>query len=312
METQLALKLLTPIFSGHETFSLRYGWLKKAVDGIAADPELFRRPDAMVTLGVGKNMVRSIRYWAMVIGVLEEDSEIPNNRGRCLRVSELGQLVFGKGGLDPYLERTDTVWLLHYLLASNPKGPTTWHWAFNQLSDVEFTVDGLLDDLTQLVEANGWNKIARTTLERDVNCFIRTYIPAKRSRTVAVEDTLDCPLTELGLIDSIDSNGAFTFVRGHHPSLSTNVFAFAILQFWKQVAPRSQSLGFNEIAYEVGSPGKVFKLTESAVVDHMREIAKMTRLAIRFDSTAGLVQLYRSKETLPIDALRSPRGRKQQ
>jgi hypothetical protein len=66
-------------------------------------------------------------------GVLEEDPGLPNNRGRLLRVSELGELIFGEDGLDPYLENAGTVWLLHYLLASRPDGPTTWYWAFNHL-----------------------------------------------------------------------------------------------------------------------------------------------------------------------------------
>ena len=44
-----------PKFAGHETFTLRYGWLKKAVDATGL------RDDALVTLGAGKNMVRSIR-----------------------------------------------------------------------------------------------------------------------------------------------------------------------------------------------------------------------------------------------------------
>ncbi|MCH8241024.1 MAG: DUF4007 family protein [Planctomycetes bacterium] len=304
----VAREAISPSFAGHETFTLRYSWLKKAVNAIVADGELFGRPDAMVSLGVGKNMVRSIRHWALAVGVLEEDPGFPNNRGRSLRVSELGELIFGEDGIDPYLENVGTVWLIHYLLASRPDGPTTWYWAFNHLSDLEFPVGRLVADLAQRAEANDWNRVAKTTLERDVNCFIRTYIPVKRSRTVAVEDTLDCPLTELGLIDSIDSDGTYAFVRGHHPSLPTNVFAFALLQFWKRIAPRSQSLGFYDIAYEVGSPGKVFKLSESAVVDHMREIAKVTRRRVRFSSTAGLVQVYREKEICPFDVLRSLQG----
>ena len=93
METHFASEAISPTFAGHETFTLRYGWLKnkKAVNGVVADSQLFRRPDALVTLGVGKNMVRSIRHWALTTGILEEDPESPNNRGRFLQISELGE-----------------------------------------------------------------------------------------------------------------------------------------------------------------------------------------------------------------------------
>jgi len=50
-----------PSFSGHESFPLRYGWLKKCVDAVAEDAVFFARDDAMVALGVGKNMVRAVK-----------------------------------------------------------------------------------------------------------------------------------------------------------------------------------------------------------------------------------------------------------
>ncbi|RYE14072.1 MAG: DUF4007 family protein [Rickettsiales bacterium] len=51
---------LTPNFSGHETFTFRYPWLKKGVDGLKGNPGIFQSDDAIVELGVGKNMVSSI------------------------------------------------------------------------------------------------------------------------------------------------------------------------------------------------------------------------------------------------------------
>lgn len=55
-------------FSGHETFTLRHGWLTKAVDAIETNDGAFNSDDALVELGVGKNMVRSIRtgLWRLV------------------------------------------------------------------------------------------------------------------------------------------------------------------------------------------------------------------------------------------------------
>ena len=64
-------------FSGHETFPFRYPWLKKGFDAVSADGEVFQREDAITTLGVGKNMVRSIRHWCLAAGVIEEDRTDP-------------------------------------------------------------------------------------------------------------------------------------------------------------------------------------------------------------------------------------------
>ena len=60
-------------FARHETFHPRFGWLKKGFDQAAKDPTIFLQDDATVRLGVGKNMVRSIRYWCSAFKLLESD-----------------------------------------------------------------------------------------------------------------------------------------------------------------------------------------------------------------------------------------------
>src|SRR5688500_13605213 len=101
-----------PIFSGHESFPLRFTWLTKAVRHCEAvrERDLFSRPDGMVILGVGKNMVRSMRSWAIATGMLEADGE--TGRVKRLRPTRLGTLLFGANGLDPFMEDPGTIWLL--------------------------------------------------------------------------------------------------------------------------------------------------------------------------------------------------------
>ena len=51
-------------FTGHETFPCRYPWLPKAVNILDDRPDLFKNIDeAIVTLGVGKQMARAIKFW---------------------------------------------------------------------------------------------------------------------------------------------------------------------------------------------------------------------------------------------------------
>jgi hypothetical protein len=91
-------------FSGHETFPCRYAWLPKAVQHLSRDHLLFSdEENAMVSLGVGKNMVRAIKFWAEASGVIEE------LKPEGLRVTNFGNDVLGREGYDPYLERIQTV-----------------------------------------------------------------------------------------------------------------------------------------------------------------------------------------------------------
>ena len=94
-------------FSGHESFFCKPLWLKKAYDAKATGVD-FSSPEAVATLGVGKNMVSSIRYWTRAMGLIEEDRNTP-----------FASFIFDSvKGVDPYLEDEGSLWLLHYLLVT--------------------------------------------------------------------------------------------------------------------------------------------------------------------------------------------------
>ena len=294
----------SPKFAGHETFTLRYGWLKKAVDAVLADPMIFTREDALVTLGVGKNMVRSIRHWGLATKVLEEDPEQENNRGRHIRSTQLGNLLFGPGGIDPYMEEPGTLWLLHWNLASTPDGPTSWYWTFYRFAESEFTKERLIAALLDLAGQAGWSRVAESSLKRDVDCFIRTYVPSPVTKAAVAEDTLDCPLAELGLIQDVEAGRVYATFRDERASLPLPVFVYALLDAWATGATTRQTLSFEDIAYRPGSPGRVFRLSEDALVGYLERLDEFTNNALGYDVTAGLRQVYRRREVEPLDMLK--------
>jgi hypothetical protein len=166
-------------FSGHETFVFRYTWLKKAVDAVIHDSRIFTRDEAIVTLGVGKNMVRSIRHWGLATQVLEEE---PKSRGTLLRPTNLGQFIFGGAdapAADAFLEDPNTLWLLHWMLMTNGERSTTWQWVFNMLHANEFTREGLQQSLEDEVRRLNLQLPSESTLKRDVEVFIRTYVSSR-------------------------------------------------------------------------------------------------------------------------------------
>jgi hypothetical protein len=297
------------VFSGHESFPIRFTWLTKAVR--LCEPEnqrdLFSRPDAMVTLGVGKNMVRSMRSWALVTGMLEHDGE--SGRAKRLRPTNLGRLLFGAEGVDAFMEDPGTVWLLHWSLASNPK-IATWHWTFNKLRDAEFDREQLVRLLQQANREMGEREIAEDTIERDVDCFLRTYVPSDPDKRLSREELLDCPLTELRLIRRNGAPNGFAFLRGRHESLPDELFAYCLLEFWDKRAPASKTIRFDEVAYGVGSPGQIFKLTENSLVDRLHRMGSLTANTVRYDDTSGLRQIFRDQSIESVTLLNKHYGLK--
>ncbi|HAM43746.1 MAG TPA: DUF4007 domain-containing protein [Propionibacteriaceae bacterium] len=275
-------------FSGHETFALRYGWLTKAVEAVGHEPDVFSRDDAIVRLGVGKNMVRSIRHWGLATGILEEEA---GTRGGLARVSELGRLLFLEPGGDPYLEDPATLWLLHWQLLVHPQRLTTWSWTFSSLPSVEFTKEYLVAALIEAAKRLSRAAPREASVRRDVDVFVRTYVLSRCSEGAVYEDSFDCPLAELELLEEVD--GVYRLRRGPKPSLPEAVFAFAVTDYWTRTADRRETLSFSDLCYGENSPGACFKLDENSLIDRLEGLEAYTDGDLLYADTSGLKQLYR-------------------
>ena len=159
---------MKPQFSGHETFPLRYGWLKKVYDAVKQSAkqghdtkEVFASKDAIARFGVGKNMVASMRYWALAAGMLRE---VRAHLGPY-EITDDAEAILSDSGLDPYMENPNTLWLLHWRFASAPERTSTWYWAFNHCPHVTFDRSLLVDHLLRICSDREL-KVATATLKR--------------------------------------------------------------------------------------------------------------------------------------------------
>lgn len=287
-------------FSGHETFPFRYPWPAKGVRWVMHHDDLFTRPDAGILLGVGKNMVFSIRHWCYTLGLIE-----PTEPGH-MRATELGHLLFADAeGLDPYLQDSGTIWFLHWLLVSNRARASTWHFAFTRWARNDFTRDDLVLWLMKIVADFPAIRTTENTVQRDVEVFVRTYLATRGAQDLPNEETFDCPLIELGLLEdagrSEDSHRTvYRFVRGPKPTLPPEIFLAALCDYWQREAPERDTLAFEAILNRDGSPGAAFKLSENALASLLEALPSWTGL--RFDETAGIRQVLRAGSR-PLDRL---------
>jgi hypothetical protein len=259
-------------FSGHETFACRFAWLPKAYDLLKHDPDGW--PDderAMVRTGLGKNMVRSLRFWSAAMGVtIQPSRQIP-------AVSEFGEQVFGASGLDPYLEHPATPWLLHWKLASNVEMPLfSWHIMFNRWPYPEFSRSDALKALARESALLGYQH-SEITLSQHFDVLLHTYLQSKNTTTP--EDSLDGPLVDLALVDAIGDrkgeNGRrepiYSFRRGRKPEISNALFEYAIHDYWTKRRPDEATLSLRELCIGDGSPGRVFLLNDDDIRDRLEE-----------------------------------------
>ena len=283
-----------PQFSGHETFPLRQLWLKKAYSAIKERDtdnsndrkSTFSDERAIIRFGVGKNMVSSIRHWALACDIIKEDHDLG------YKTTDLGDLLFGENGLDPYQEHPSTSWLIHWSLAGEGTRSTTWKWLFNYVIDPTLESENLFASLVAYAEENKY-KVANATLKRDIECCLRSYVP--RFGADSPEEISDSVLGELGLIQQT-GKGSFEFKRGEKQSLNDPIFAYCLINFWEKYSPSTQTLSFESIAHEIGSPGRVFKLDEESVLERVQNLAETTKNQLVWSDTAGMRQVIRNNK----------------
>ncbi len=293
--------LVNPSFSGHQTFPFRYTWLKKGVDAVMHNPSVFSDKDASVILGVGKNMVSSIRHWCNVSGLITTD---PSQRGRFVP-SNLGKAIFSENGFDPYLDDPATLWMVHWKIATNMNQATTWYWAFNILKNNQFARPTFKHEMYEWVQHNkeSLRPASDNTLERDVNCFIRTYCQSRHHAAV-VEESFDCPLVELNLITELPDSEEYEIQRGEKVSLPIEVFTATLIAFWDNRFYERDSLPFIDIMSSPLSPGRIFRLDEDSMTIYLEKLEQLTDGALQYDETADLKQVYRHSDVNPMHLLK--------
>lgn len=295
-------------FSGHESFACRYAWLPKAYRAICRDPSIFFNEDqAMVEMGIGKNMVRSLRFWVEAMGVAKLES------ARNHVATPFGDAVFGDDGHDPYLEDERTLWLLHWNLASRAR-PALFAWSF-MLAEwpyAEFTRTEALEAFRKQSERLG-NEHSEVTLGQHLDVFIHSYFAARGGK-VPIEDSLDGPLVDLGLLVlSGERRGptgrwenVYSFRREPKPGVTLRLFEYCVRDFWEGHASQDQTLSVRAIATAPASPGQVFKLTEDDVRQRLEDISMRRKgaslgyqpsavqgMAVRQGKAPTLADIYR-------------------
>ncbi len=264
---------------------------------------------AMVRLGVGKNMVRAIRFWVQATGAAEPAGK------SGLGITDFGRaLLSPKDGLDPFLEDRRTLWLLHWKLASHVDEPLfAWDYLVNKWPHPEFVRTDVLAVLLQ--EAKRLERqLSIVTLEQHFDVFLHTYIPTRSRKGEILEDNLDCPLVEVEYIQRIGEreSGAggrrepiYTFRRDPKPDVTPELFSWCLDDFWTKRRSKEQTLTFRDVSVAHGSPGQVFKLPETDIRERLEALENDSDGVFQYQESASVQRVIRKKSRIQRQLLRS-------
>lgn len=277
-------------FSGHETFHCRQFWLKKGYDFVASGKK-FSQESSVVDLGVGKNMVTSIRFWMKAFGILGQDDKL----------TSLGTKLLSDKGWDPYLEDEGTLWLLHYHLVRNNLA-SSFNLIFNELRKAKPEFDR--KHFYALASSKG--KFSEATLTKDFTVFQSTYQPNLNSKS-DIEDSYSGILTELNLIYSKKNeskNDTIVIESKRRSEVPSSIILYAILENENY----GVSIDFDKLYNLPDSVGTIFALSREGLTEKLEEIARDNKNIV-FKNEAGIRELQFKSKPKPFDILARYYGR---
>ncbi|PDS23127.1 DUF4007 family protein [Flavobacterium branchiophilum] len=261
------------IFSGHDSFQCRQLWLKKGYDYVQ-NGKNFNDEDAVIRLGVGKNMVSSIRFWLKAFNIIDNKD----------KPTEFGKRLFDdENGYDPFLEDEGSLWLLHYQLIKNGFA-SIYTIIFNEFRKEKlfFNKETFVNYMKRISEATPDINFNENTVGKDFDVFANMYKNENENRNV--EDSFSGILSEIELLKSKEK--LYFIENSERDGLSEFILLYTILDNPNY----GNSISLNSLEFDINSPGSIFALNRSGILNKIGDIIEKFKDIIYTDQ-AGIKEL---------------------
>lgn len=261
---------------GHESFSIREGWLTKGLIEVSNNSKVFSEKDQTDIFGIGTNMVKSLKYW------LQATSLINDNKKNEYVLSKLGQLIYK---YDKYIENKFTLYLIHLNLVLNVDKAYIWNLFFNKCHFKTFSKKDLYEQICELLEADNY-EYNEKVLSDEISVLLKTYLIEEKDGTP--EDNFICPLTDLKLIRKI-SKDTYKRELSNISYLNKYVVYWAILQ-----QTNEDNISIDELIKGNNSVCNLLNLDKITLNEYLDMLKKDKYITI--NRTAGLNMVYFNKK----------------
>ena len=273
-------------FRAHETFSIRKGWLHKGMRHIINNPRVFvdKGKNPMDEFGLGSNMVKSLRYWLQATGLAVEEI---SGSSREQTLTEFGKIVWEN---DPYLEEDGTLLLIHYLLCTNKELAAAWYFFFNVYKMVDITQESFVRAIKTYLLNEKKQQISDRALNDDFDCIIKTYLQS--GNIISPESNMECPLSELGLLEFSDKKKKVYAKRPPHQVTVNPLIILAVIIRENVKENGNSEIKISKLEDDPCNIGRVFNLDSLAVASFLDRLQNMGLLKVNRTAGLNLVTLY--------------------
>lgn len=254
-------------FSGHESFHCKSLWLKKGYDFINNNGR-FTDPLAVMELGVGKNMVSSMRFWLKALSLTKEDNLTP-----------IADYLFADGeGRDPFCDDIATLWILHFLLVRSGIA-SIYSLLFTELQRERRAFSkGQFQSFIKIKcsvpeQKNVYNE---NTVSKDINVLLQTYITPSDLKQLERYSAL---LINLGLIKEVEKD-AYQFQEIDGDAIPDAVLLYSLLD----VRGDDTVLSFDKLTYL----SLLFCVPITSFLERMRQLSEKYSNIIDYTDNSGI------------------------
>lgn len=266
-------------FSGHESFSCKSLWLKKGYDFIVQNRD-FNAPDAVIHLGVGKNMVSSIRYWLKVCKIYDENG-----------MSRLGNYLFDdQTGKDPYLEDLATLYLLHFnLVFSGQASIYKIFFCDFQRERTRFSKEQLITHVKyRLADEDLKNIFNENTVKKDIDVLFHNYALPRKPQSNEDYSSL---FIDLDLLRITEDGKEYYFNTEGKRKVPKEIFLYALAELKNR--DKDNTLPYDDIRHYIGMP---FCMNDSEIIEMLKNLSRHYSDSISYSDESGIRQLQFTKD----------------
>lgn len=271
-------------FSGHESFSCKALWLKKGYDFMKNNND-FNSADAVIHLGVGKNMVAAIKFWMKAFGISNEDGTL----------NFIGDYIFDdNNGKDKYIEDIATLWLLHYLIVTS-KIASLYNFFFCGLQKelIFFTKDQVSKYvITRFAEMGMGKSINNATLEKDISVLLSNYAPPRKAKS---NEDFSSLLLDLELIKPNGTGQGYFFNIEGKRSVPIEIFMYALTDF-----KTDDTIPYEVVKECVGLP---FCMTDGELISMLKQVSQKYSNYVAYTDNSGIRQIQFINQSQAIQFL---------
>ncbi|MHA7965816.1 DUF4007 family protein [Paenibacillus sp. CAU 1782] len=264
-------------FGQHQTFHLRVNWLRKGISMVRRDPRFFYDKEAAEKVGLGKNMVQSLKFWMLTTNIICEGKD-QESRQSIHFINGFGELI---DSFDPYLNYPETLSLLHYFILDRSDPLTVWDWFFNINNNRVATKEELVNSIISWASTIQNTEPLEKSIKRDIDCLLRLYT---LDTVEDPEDVTQSPLSSLGLIT--EHKGIVRKNAVRHESIGLTALMYVLLKYGEK--NEVNSISIDEIESKPNLWGKIYHLSRVEIIKALESLEEHPLYPISFVRTNSL------------------------